>query len=113
MKFIRNCNNCGTEYEAERKTSLFCSDKCRVAANRRGIVAAGSDCLMLRLQTQFGLFRIKVFENTVRVERQQPLGDNLSFDLAEYENIYNAVDNIWNYNTIYHLMLAYERTAAK
>ena len=29
------CKNCGIEYEPKRKTSFFCSVKCRVAFNRK------------------------------------------------------------------------------
>lgn len=31
---IRKCDQCGREYMARRKTSRFCSDKCRVNAAR-------------------------------------------------------------------------------
>jgi len=30
----RNCDTCGDEYEYRRKTSRFCSDKCRMAFGR-------------------------------------------------------------------------------
>jgi hypothetical protein len=35
MAFERTCDDCGTPYVAERKTSKFCSVACRVRANRR------------------------------------------------------------------------------
>lgn len=35
LAVIRDCDECGTAYEAKRKTSKFCSPVCRVRANRR------------------------------------------------------------------------------
>jgi hypothetical protein len=34
MSVTLNCNYCGEEYEAKRKSSLFCSTVCRVNAGR-------------------------------------------------------------------------------
>ena len=34
---LTTCKNCGTKFEAKRKTAKFCSTKCRVY-NKRGIV---------------------------------------------------------------------------
>ncbi len=31
----RECDSCGTEYEAQRKTSRYCSTRCRMRASRR------------------------------------------------------------------------------
>ncbi len=31
----RECDACGTEYEAQRKTSRYCSTRCRMRASRR------------------------------------------------------------------------------
>lgn len=31
----RRCDSCGSEYEAKRKTSKFCSTRCRVRAHER------------------------------------------------------------------------------
>jgi len=35
LAVVRDCDECGTPYEAKRKTSKFCSTPCRVKANRR------------------------------------------------------------------------------
>lgn len=34
MGYVGKCQHCGNVYEAERKSSRFCSTKCRVAFNR-------------------------------------------------------------------------------
>lgn len=31
---LRQCNNCGKDYEAKRASSKFCSDKCKMAFKR-------------------------------------------------------------------------------
>lgn len=36
---LRNCAYCGRKYMPNRKTSRYCSDKCRVYANRRSSIA--------------------------------------------------------------------------
>jgi len=33
--FVTNCKYCGSVYTAQRKTSKYCSDKCRLKANRQ------------------------------------------------------------------------------
>ncbi len=39
----RECDACGTEYEAQRKTSQYCSTRCRMRASRRPETAVAAE----------------------------------------------------------------------
>ncbi len=41
----RECDVCGTEYEAQRKTSRYCSTRCRTRASRRSETPATAQTL--------------------------------------------------------------------
>ena len=45
---MRPCDACGTPYEAKRRTSRYCSTRCRTRASRAG----GVDAKVIELQTQ-------------------------------------------------------------
>ena len=110
MIYHKTCGYCGNGYDAQRSNSLYCSDNCRISAfrakNREH--QATTDCDTLKIDVYGNLYRVKVFENVVRVERQQPHADNLEFDLSKYENLYSAMDNIWNQETLTFLLRHYE-----
>lgn len=115
MGITNFCGYCGNTYQAQRVSSQYCSNNCRISAFRaknrehQGI----SDCDTLKIRNYVGLYRIKVFENTVRVERQQPAGENLQFDLTNYEKIYSPLDDIWDINTLGLLLREYEVQSKK
>lgn len=110
MTYQKTCGYCGNGYTAQRTNSLYCSDNCRISAfrakNREH--QATSDCDTLKIDVYGNLYRVKVFENTVCVERQRPAASSVQFDLNKYENIYSSLDNIWNQETLTFLLRHYE-----
>jgi hypothetical protein len=110
MTYHKTCGYCGNAYTAQRTNSLYCSDNCRISAFRaKNREHQGTtDCDTLKIDVYGNLYRVKVFENVVRVERQQPHADNLEFDLSKYENLYSTMDNIWNLETLNFLLRHYE-----
>lgn len=110
MTYQKICGFCGDSYAAQRTNSLYCSDNCRISAFRaKNREHQGtSDCDTLKIRNYVGLYRVKVFENTVWVERQQPAGENLQFDLTNYENLYSTMDSVWNHETLNFLLRHYE-----
>lgn len=46
--FITHCKQCTQPYEAQRKTSKFCSDKCRLKYNRRNVNSVNTELECLK-----------------------------------------------------------------
>lgn len=110
MTYHKTCAYCGDAYTAQRTNSLYCSDNCRISAfrakNREH--QATSDCDTLKIDVYGNLYRVKVFENSISVERQRPAASAMQFELSKYENVFSALDNIWNQETLTFLLRHYE-----
>jgi predicted nucleic acid-binding Zn ribbon protein len=46
--FITHCKQCTQPYEAQRSTSRFCSDKCRLKYNRRNVNSVNTELECLK-----------------------------------------------------------------
>lgn len=46
--FITHCKQCSKPYEAQRKSSKFCSDKCRLKYNRRNVNGVNKELEVLK-----------------------------------------------------------------
>jgi hypothetical protein len=57
------------------------------------------------------VYRVKVFEKTIWIERQRPHGDNLAFDRSHwnYRGLYWQEDSAWNLDALNELITDYER----
>lgn len=56
------------------------------------------------------LYRIKVFEKTVGIERQQPTGGNELFNRDDFM-VYSLPFEAWEWNEVDRLIQAYEHVA--
>lgn len=100
----RYCDECGKLYEAERVTSQYCSDKCRVAAHRRQNARLDAEnaqeVASLRFMSNGNIYRAKLFPNTLWIERQGPHADNIPFDRNKYARVYWGEYQTWNIDVL-------------
>lgn len=48
--FITHCQFCGKTYEAQRKSSKFCSDKCRLKSSRERVSSVHADLELYKIR---------------------------------------------------------------
>jgi hypothetical protein len=100
----RLCNRCGNEYQYQRDTSVYCSDNCRVQAWKV------SENVIDKLYVEYNhsFYRVKVYENTIWIERQQPRGEQqLSFDRDAFK-AYDYDRKSWIVSDVIELLDQYE-----
>lgn len=110
--FQRYCDECRKLYDAERVTSQYCSDKCRVSAYRRQTARLEDEnpveLAKLYFMSDGKIYRAKLFPNTVWIERQDPHAGNIPFESNKFGRVYWGEYQCWNIDILQLLIDEYE-----
>ena len=110
--FQRYCDECGKLYDAERVSSQYCSDKCRVAAYRRQNARLdaenATEVAKLYFMSNGNVYRAKLFPNTLWIERHSPSAGNIPFERDKYGRVYWGEYQCWNIDVLQEFVSEYE-----